>query len=127
MPSVRRKLLILLIGILLPLTVAAETDVDRLCTVAARIAAQESAYPHNQLSLLITDLAELCGTPSASTEEMPNPPFPVNFPSPFASWMIPFCAKDEGGPFAVTCMNAVPLGCMWYCMDNGEMELRPVR
>lgn len=125
MASVRTMFLILLAGLLLPLTAAAETDTDRLCTVAARIAAQESAYPHNQLSLLIADLAELCGHPSASVEAMPDPPFSVNFPSPFASWMIPYCAEGEGGPFAVTCMNAVPLGCMWYCMDDGEMELRP--
>ncbi len=123
--SMRKKLLILLLGLILPLTAIAQTDVDHLCTVAARIAAQESSYPHNQLSLLITDLAELCGAPSASMEEMPDPPFSVNFPSPFASWMIPYCADGEGGPFAVTCMNAVPLGCMWYCMDDGAMELRP--
>ncbi|HLD07925.1 MAG TPA: hypothetical protein VJB60_02575 [Candidatus Peribacterales bacterium] len=59
-----------------------------------------------------------------NAQEVPPPPYPISIPDPSSSRMIPFC-ENGGVPLNIVCQNAIPLGCVWYCMEHGRAELRP--
>ncbi len=124
MVSMRKNasLLLLLCFLLLPLRAEAEDRLENLCHSIAVF--RDASFEHPNLSSMFYALEEFCREDGGETLPEIDPPFPIGLPHMGSSRMIPYCPSGTG-PFGITCQNAVPLGCVWYCLEHGEMKLHP--
>ncbi|HLC75503.1 MAG TPA: hypothetical protein VJB82_00055 [Candidatus Peribacterales bacterium] len=114
-----------LLALTLPLAADASSNFDHLCTYAMECKANPNLCNAIPESLLF-ELDVACGTLMFSGIDRPEPPFPFTHNAPPRTRTIPHC-ENGSRPLGVTCGNAYPVSCIWYCMENGVVELRPLR